>query len=396
MKNAKPTGWMSTFKRRIVRWLHDAYAQAAARLKPLNMVRDVSGLSASCRTIKIDTAGSMQVDNEFESTFHGKDLPTALSWNDLWLVELHNARVTGDQGHVFFSNGDFLSICPSLRHLPSRKVRRPILPLARHLTGVYFHLTGVDHENHGHFLFQHLPRLLAAREEIRDRHPDFKVLVAPGHRRWQARYLSFFGIPEERVVEASVGTISVETLLYVPMPYGNTYLCNPRFYRLMRDGFTSGLPPRLESDAGPVLFISRKDAPDRRLVNEDEILAICTEVFGKVEVVNLGKIPLSEQIRLCAGAKLVIGPQGQGMSVVLFMRGGAFFVMEYGKDFKPLGWCRAFCNVALFLGLRSLRLISGENFDEERCWSYPPVKFREEMLRLRDLLSPVLSQVPAA
>jgi hypothetical protein len=169
-KNANPTGWMSAIKRRLVRWLHDAYAQAAARLKPLKVVRKVSELSAPCLTIKIDIAGSVQVDHEFESSFHGKDMQAEFSWNDLWLVELHNARVTGDQGHVFFSNGDFLAICPSLKLLPSRKVRRPILPLARHLTGVYFHLTGVDHENHGHFLFQHLPRLLAAREEICGHH----------------------------------------------------------------------------------------------------------------------------------------------------------------------------------------------------------------------------------
>lgn len=369
------------------RLLHDVCAQVFARIKPLRVMRSPQEVSSPDSCEWIDEAGRTQVDNAFECRFHARDLSTFFDWPDLSLMTLHDAWMTGDQGQVFLNDGTFLSICPSLRHLPERKVRRPLPWLSRRLDGVYFHLTGVDHENHAHFLFQHLPRLLAAKEQLKKHGDNFKVIVAPGHHRWQARYLRYFGISEDRVVVASVGTIRVEKLLYVPMPYGSSYLCNPRFYQEMRDGFSSNIQPSPASTGG-VLFISRQDAPDRRLLNEEEIIGICREVMGDVQVVQLGKLKLDDQIRLCSTARLVIGPQGQGMGVVLFMRQGAVVVMEYGDEFLPFGWCRAFCDAAITLGVSALRLISGTAADEQRCWSYPPDKFRSEMLRLRELLPP--------
>ncbi|MBK8040751.1 MAG: glycosyltransferase family 61 protein [Verrucomicrobiaceae bacterium] len=335
---------------------------------------------------RIDEAGQSQLDDSFECRFHEKDMVPSFEWPNLILATLHDAWMTGDQGHVFLHDGTHLSICPSLRHLPERKIRRPLTWLARRLPGVYFHLTGVDHENHAHFLMQHLPRLLAARKHLGEPDGELKVIVAPGHKRWQSRYLNYFGISEDRIVEASVGTICVEKLLYVPMAYGNTYLCNPRFYREIRDGFTRNIPAVAEGALGPILFISRQDAPDRRLTNEAEIVSVCAEVLGSVQVVQLGRLKLDEQIRLCATARLIIGPQGQGMGVVLFARGGLFVVMEYGENFHLHGWCRAFCDTASALGIKTLRLISGGGFDASRDWSYPADKFRQELVRLRDLV----------
>jgi len=373
------------FSTRLNRVLHDACAQLLSRLRPLRVIRQPEEVAPPNSCEWIDEAGRLEVDNSFENRFHSRELKSSLEWPALPLMTLHDAWITGDQGQVFLHDGTFLCVCPSLRHLPQRKIRRPLAWLARPLRGVYFHLTGVDHENHAHFLLQHLPRLLAAREHCRKHSAELKVIVAPGHKRWQSRYLQYFGISDDRIVEASVGTIRVEKLLYVPMAYGNTYLCNPRFYREIRDGFTRSIPPEAEGAHGPILFISRQDAPDRRLTNEEEIIAICREELGSVQVVQLGRLKLDEQIRLCATARLIIGPQGQGMGVVLFAKGGLFVVLEYGETFHVHGWCRAFCDTASALGLQTLRLMSGGGFDACRDWNYPADKFREEVLRLRDL-----------
>ncbi len=386
MKAHGTQSWLPKASRKATRLVHDAYASVMAWLSPPRMIEDPFLIPPPGKAVKIDPANGITVENGFESGFHGVEIATGFTWPDLWLVELQEAFVAGDQGQVFLEDGTFLSICPSLKRLPIRKLRRPLSLLSRRIEGVFFHLTGVDHENHGHFLFQHLPRLLAAREQLREHGDTFKVLVAPGHKKWQARYLAYFGISADRIVELSAGTTRVERLIYVPMPYGSSYICNPRLYREMRDGFCGG--KAAASGNGEVLFISRNDAPDRRLTNEEEIIGICEEVFGKVEVVMLGKLPLDEQIRRSSHARLVIGPQGQGLSVVLFMRQGALVVMEHGDRFHPLGWCRAFCDTGIMLGVSSLRLVSGTGADEKRCWSYPPEKFREEMLRLRDLLPP--------
>ena len=287
MSQRKP---FRNFLNKLNRLLHDTCAQVSTKLKPLRVIRKPDEVGSPDRCEWIDEAGHLDVDNTFESLFHSKEVAVSLKWPALPLMTLHDAWITGDQGQVFLHDGTFLSICPSLRHLPERKVRRPLAWLGRRLEGVYFHLTGVDHENRGHFLFQHLPRLLAARTQLQEHGERLKVIVAPGHQRWQARYFKYFGISEDRVVEASVGTIHVEKLLYVPMPYGNTYLCNPRFYREIRDGFTTGITTPAAGADGPILFISRQDAPDRRLANEEEIVSICREVLGSVQVVQLGQV----------------------------------------------------------------------------------------------------------
>ncbi len=373
------------------RVLHDACAQVSARLKPLRIIRQADKVPSPDRSEWIDEAGRINVDNTFESEFHSKEIPASFEWPALPLMTLHDAWITGDQGQIFLKDGTFLSICPSLRHLPERKVRRPMALLGRRLEGVYFHLTGVDHENHGHFLLQHLPRLLAAKERLRDYANTWKVIVAPGHKRWQARYLRYFGITEDRVIEASVGTLQMEKLLYVPMPHGNTYLCNPRFYRDIHSHLTLAATEVPTGHEGPILFISRQDAPDRRLVNEASIVRICHQVLGDVRIVQLSKLDLAEQIRLCASARLVIGPQGQGMTVALFAKRGLFVVMEYGKEFNSLGWCRAFCDVASLLGVPTMRLISGTPPDDSGGWSYPSDKFHEELVRLRSRLPNLFS-----
>jgi len=371
------------------RWIHDSSTFLKNGFGSTLVVNRGSSYLPNDTKWVLEEAGSVEIDNSCESLFYKKLIPAGFTWPEASLCILSNAYLTGDQGQVFQADGSLLQICPSLDHLPLKKIRRPISLFAKKIPGTVFHLTGVDHENHGHFLFQHLPRLLAARENVLLK-KEFRVLVAPGHVNWQLRYLQYFGIQKDQIVEGSTGTVKVEHLAYVPMLYGSSYLCNPDYYRQIHQAFRSAPIPEeasLKGEQHDIIFISRSDAPNRKLTNEAEVIKVCEEVWGKVYVLELSRTPLPEQIRICRSAKIVIGPQGQGLSVLFFMEKALLILLEYGHTLQPLGWCAAYRDVAILTGNRCVRLLSQSLPDSEGNWMYDIPKFQVDAHRLAQLFS---------
>ncbi|MBP9765369.1 glycosyltransferase family 61 protein [Candidatus Babeliales bacterium] len=72
------------------------------------------------------------------------------------------------------------------------------------------------------------------------------------------------------------------------------------------------------------IFISRKDAPERKVLNEDEVF----ERFAKCgfERYELEKLSVVEQIHLFNQAEIVVSPQGTGPANILFSRPGTVVV----------------------------------------------------------------------
>lgn len=65
------------------------------------------------------------------------------------------------------------------------------------------------------------------------------------------------------------------------------------------------------------IFISRKDAPSRRILNEDEIFKKLFEPLGFVRY-ELSKLTVAEQITLFKNAKIVVGEHGAGLANIFF------------------------------------------------------------------------------
>lgn len=80
------------------------------------------------------------------------------------------------------------------------------------------------------------------------------------------------------------------------------------------------------------LFISRKGARGRRLVNEDEVLAALDSDFERVELESLG---VADQIRLFAQAEVIVGPHGAGLANLLFASASARVVELVHEDSPP-------------------------------------------------------------
>lgn len=71
-----------------------------------------------------------------------------------------------------------------------------------------------------------------------------------------------------------------------------------------------------DSPGDRLLYISRKDAPSRRVINEEEVVKyLAARGF---EVLELSSLPLREQIRAFSQARTVIGPHGSGLTNLMF------------------------------------------------------------------------------
>jgi capsular polysaccharide biosynthesis protein len=78
------------------------------------------------------------------------------------------------------------------------------------------------------------------------------------------------------------------------------------------------------------LYISRSDAPSRRVVNEAEVLA-ALKPFG-VQSVTLSGLSFDEQRALFAEAGFIIGPHGAGLTNSLFSPNDAHVIELHPHD----------------------------------------------------------------
>ena len=80
-----------------------------------------------------------------------------------------------------------------------------------------------------------------------------------------------------------------------------------------------------------VVVISRKDAPGRKIVNEEELLTALAP-FGARQVA-MEHLSVREQVELCAGARVVIGAHGAGMTNAGFCQSGAVCMELTGRHY---------------------------------------------------------------
>jgi capsular polysaccharide biosynthesis protein len=93
------------------------------------------------------------------------------------------------------------------------------------------------------------------------------------------------------------------------------------------------------------LYIDRRGSATRRLVNEAEVAAALARLG--FEAVRLEALPLAEQIRLFAGAQLIVAPHGAGLANLFHARPGCQ-VVELQMD----TWVNAcFRRIAAICGL---------------------------------------------
>ena len=208
-----------------------------------------------------------------------------------------------------------------------------------------------------HWLADALSRLYAARDAAKD-----LVLLLP-HR---YRELEF--------VQSSLKAFAVRGVEYVGA--GEVYLCRKLFMPShvapsgnYNEEVVRGLREMLVgfygregagSGAGERVYLSRGRAPKRKVSNEGELLDTLREFDFRV--VHFEDHPFEEQVRIAAGARVLVSNHGAGLTNMLFMKPGGRVLELRRRDERERNW---FFNLASATGLEYFyQLCDPENPDE--------------------------------
>jgi capsular polysaccharide biosynthesis protein len=358
------------FARKLDRLIHEARGAWCARFGP--PLEIVSAAPAVRERISIRPPARIVWENPFEESYYGAGEGRAvIEYPEAFLYHLKDISVTGSEALVFTGPHTLLRLDPSMNIFALRKVRRPISWLARRIDGPVLPLGGRGTGNRGHFLCEHLPRVLLAREHLGAGFP-LKMLVTPDHASWQAEYLARLGEEPENVIEGSRGTVFCPEAWFVPnlSPTERADLYEPEIYREIARRFKRGLEPRRRDRR---LFITRKDAPSRRLLNEDEVFAALRGTYPDLERVSLAGMSLQDQIALFAEARVVVGPHSQAFRNLLYCEGALSLQLVPGHRAPDNGyyvWASNYDRLGLVHGNRCLSLYAGQPY-HEGDWTFP-------------------------
>lgn len=311
----------------------------------------------------------------FEKKFTEVHFPKAI------LYRLTSVHLAGDKAYPY-KNGKLIGYCHEVRDADSTKIRRPIPQIAKKISEPIFHLTGNNFENRGHFMVQHAARLYIALDWLLS-HPEIKILTAYGQSQWQSKYLKFFDINPDRIIETGKGTLECKEVYYVPMFYGNNLLPP----REIIEGMANIYINKRKAELSGIVFLSRKDAPDRHLLNEDELVGVLEKIMGSVKVIYLKDYSLEEQVQIFTSAKLIVGPYGQSFSNLLFCRNKKVLILCPNHCDKIQHWSQSFRDIGLQLGSQATRLIADTEYLENRNWVFPKEKFEDELHRYLALVN---------
>lgn len=215
------------------------------------------------------------------------------------------------------------------------------VPLRRLPITVKTHITSDDSEriktaapiaprfpNYYHWIVETVPKIRYVRkyEEVTGR--DVTFLFPANLPTWMDDTVDLLGIPEEKRERAKSSIYQVDNLII------------PSFPPLIREDYDWLRTTVLEhlsvnsdaSNAHHHVYISRSNAIERRVVNEDEVRdMLSTYDFRTYRPENRS---VGWNAQLFKNAELVVGPHGAGLTDIVFTRDGSLLEL-FGAKVKP-------------------------------------------------------------
>jgi hypothetical protein len=135
---------------------------------------------------------------------------------------------------------------------------------------------------------------------------------------------------------------------------------------------------------GPPVFLSRRDAPDRRLLNEARIFDIAKSLIPSLTEIKLTGMPLKDQIRLFRRTPLFLSPLGQASCNIALSKGSTIINLKYGPPpDDPNQSLGTF--IASATGNRGLTIYSGTDMGENFDWIFDETLFCKHLTRFLEI-----------
>ena len=219
-----------------------------------------------------------------------------------------------------------------------------------------FMLTGCHARAFGHWMWEYLPRYVAAL--IAGVMPPMPVLIDCGMPPQHREALETLLPAGCEAIEVPLQTlVRVKELWCAPAPiymplyeqlnekYRWDVFCSPpwRFAKIMAR-MAAAVPPGRQNIPGRRLFLARPESNHRKLVNSSQIEAIAR---GRgFEIVYPERMPFAKQAEMLAEANAVVGPEGSAMFLAYYMRPGTRLAILSHPDIEGLATFTAITEAA--------------------------------------------------
>ena len=194
------------------------------------------------------------------------------------------------------------------------------LPPLQNIEGSVAVLSGLSGHIYFHWMVDILPRIELLKRSKIDFNKIDKFLVNSIRLPFQKETLQRLGIPLNKVIESDCFPHLQATQLIVPSFAGYLGWLEPWAIDFLRQQF---LPTKItvKSDFPQRIYISRKNARHRRVLNETEVMEKLSQ-YGFISI-QLESLTFSEQVALFSQAKAIIAPHGSGLTNIVFCHSSA-------------------------------------------------------------------------
>lgn len=201
----------------------------------------------------------------------------------------------------------------------------------KRLAGTYSTILGWSADNVSHWMMDCLPRIHSLAQV--EPKAQVKLLMPESLSAFHRESLNCI-LPPNFVIEhwPDDTWLQLENFLWPSMVSGRwNFFLPPEYYEAVRSPILSrfGISPHRNKTAR--IYISRRRAGSRRVLNEDEVCRFL-EPFG-FESVDLENLSFRQQVELFSKADIIIGPHGAGLVWMLFA--GEFRVVELHPTQTP-------------------------------------------------------------
>ena len=216
------------------------------------------------------------------------------------------------------------------------------MPLVMKLNSRVAVVTSPAHQRYFHWLFDTLRRF----DLIRRSKVDVDQYVVNNELPFQRESLEILGIPPEKIISPKRDTHIEAQDLIVPSLPAKLGVMTTRSCEFLRTTFLPSTQGQAVAER--LIYITRKNALTRRVLNEGELLDRMSRF--DVEAIELEGMSVARQAVLFANARLIIAPHGAGIA-------NAVFCPKYSKliEFMPDTYNNS-C-FELLAGIRSLQYV---------------------------------------
>jgi len=232
------------------------------------------------------------------------------------LCFLKNARVVNESGVVVsfddkvFSDsvlGKDSDLKTIMEVLEGQKVFKSYISKPRIRKECLATITSPEYIGYYHWLIEGLPRLKLL-EEVMD---EIDYLIVPSNlKRFHIESLKLLGFPEDKLLRIKNGSHLLCENLFVPSTL------RPRPFKWACDFLRETFIHSDVTEPHRLIYISRKDALYRKIINEEEVEKYLQNIG--FEIVQMSELTFLEGVKICAEAKIVVGPHGAGLCNIVF------------------------------------------------------------------------------